>query len=265
MKELLYIMKEKKIIPLIALVLLILFVAWSVFWAMNKPKENPENEEQINAEVTLDADIKTNDVQNKLIRKYGEDELKIVRILTSTVWQDVSEIASITFSDTVMSEQKGDDITSKSYAIAAILDDTAYNEDSTYECYILALQLEKEIQLVKLCRLITNEAAIQDWTVESTGFKNAKAYTKKEIADALVVSDMSEDVSKLFVSEYKVKQAITDYALIYYPQATTATWEGTITMNANYNLIETRYLLDLKTKTFIKVKYHTDTEEIEVE
>jgi hypothetical protein len=272
MFELLQLIGEHKKIFVIALILLILFIAGSVLsFVSNLPKvetapvateEKSGQTGRESIETTETVALTTN--QKDAIAKYSDSTKEVIEFLKAYTWVAQDEQSTLHFSDSSYTTTSPANTETRPYAVAAISDASRSGDEVTWEGSILALDTGNQISIIRIERWIAGTEK-GEWVLGGLPGKVQIGYKATSLAHEVEVAGLDDELSALFGSQAALQNEIADYIKQYYPTATKAEWQHVVEIDAKEQVVKTMFLLNSKSSPRITATYLRDSKTIEIE
>jgi|GEM_PF-3259868 len=274
MKEMIQIFKEHKIVLVAIIMLILMFVGWSVWQYGNRQAELQQQEQQAITEgETIDADTgdevsnpqaELTDRQKDIISNYSIEQENFVALLSANIWMDATEASSLSFTENTYTEIKGTEKAIVPFAIVSVIEDNIVGEGSTYESHIASVETDSSNFILKLQRWVASDGTAGEWKLTSSGFTMADEYIRGSAAEGFVLEGMNDEAATLMGGTEDLTSSIADFVTATYPSASVATWNGKIEIDWSEQTTTARFNLDTKSSTQIIVVYRMDTNKISV-
>ena len=227
------IVTEHRTAALVCLFLLIVFIGGSAMSAVNvahhradiaaQQQQQAEEEQKTDEEKQQEkeeADPDLTDTQRKAIDNYDDDTKAFIETLSASVWSANNGTDTLQFTGHTYTETVNGKATEHTYAVTRLEKGT---DTAGMEIDTAVFETDTGTHVVRYtCQTGTGEVdPVQDITVEG----------------------LNDEITALLGGADNLTSELSKWCAAYYPTASTATWNGTATINYNENTITTAFTL----------------------
>lgn len=268
----------KKIIA-IAVALLVVAVVVTRCNALHSQTEPSEEQAATEQQTTADGDggeeeqpgessarpIEPDEKMAEIISGYDQETLDAVDLLRSNAWTTFDSAHSVEFGDCWYQEHSATgDSEPVAFAITALSTTQQNTAGAVVTLTTLAMQTTKGGQIVTIGKS-SDAAGEVIWTVTSDGFTGADSYLRRDKATSVKSEGFSEQMLGFIDGDVEgLDRALTEYCRTVYPQATTATWEQTVTIDEAQGKVSFSVMLDASLTPSVGIVYSTEEEAFEI-
>lgn len=268
----------KKILA-IAVALLVAAVVVTRCNALHSQTEPSEEQAATEQQTTADGDggeeqllgessarpIEPDEQMAEIISGYDQETLDAVDLLRSNAWTTFDSAHSVEFGDCWYQEHSATgDSEPVAFAITALSTTQQNTAGAVVTLTTLAMQTTKGGQIVTIGKS-SDAAGEVIWTVTSDGFTGADSYLRRDKATSVKSEGFSEQMLGFIDGNVEgLDRALTEYCRTVYPQATTATWEQTVTIDEAQGKVSFSVMLDASLTPSVGIVYSTEDKAFEI-
>lgn len=268
----------KKILA-IAVALLVVAVVVTRCNALHSHTEPSEEQAATEQQTTADGDegeggqpgessarpIEPDEQMAEIISGYDQETLDVVDLLRSNAWTTFDSAHSVEFGDCWYQEHSATgDSEPVAFAITALSTTQQNTAGAVVTLTTLAMQTTKGGQIVTIGKS-SDAAGEVIWTVTSDGFTGADSYLRRDKATSVKSEGFSEQMLGFIDGNVEgLDRALTEYCRTVYPQATTATWEQTVTIDEAQGKVSFSVMLDASLTPSVGIVYSTEEKAFEI-
>lgn len=201
----------------------------------------------------------------EIISGYDQETLDAVDLLRSNAWTTFDSAHSVEFGDCWYQEHSATgDSEPVAFAITALSTTQQNTAGAVVTLTTLAMQTTKGGQIVTIGKS-SDAAGEVIWTVTSDGFTGADSYLRRDKATSVKSEGFSEQMLGFIGGDVEgLDRALTEYCRTVYPQATTATWEQTVTLDEAQGRVSFSVMLDASLTPSVGIVYSIEEKTFEV-
>lgn len=209
--------------------------------------------------------IEPDEELQKIIGGYGNEVVEAVDFLRSNAWTTFDSAHSVEFGDCWYQEHSATgDSEPVAFAVTALSTTQQTTAGAVVTLTTLAMQTSKGGQIVTIGKS-ADAAGEVVWTVTSDGFTGADSYLRRDKATEVKCDGFSEQMLGFIGGDTEgLDRALTEYCRTVYPQATTATWEQTVTIDEAQGTVSFSVMLDASLTPSVGIIYDTQAKTFEV-
>lgn len=209
--------------------------------------------------------IEPDEQMAEIISGYDQETLDAVDLLRSNAWTTFDSAHSVEFGDCWYQEHSATgDSEPVAFAITALSTTQQNTAGAVVTLTTLAMQTTKGGQIVTIGKS-SDAAGEVIWTVTSDGFTGADSYLRRDKATSVKSEGFSEQMLGFIDGNVEgLDRALTEYCRTVYPQATTATWEQTVTIDEAQGKVSFSVMLDASLTPSVGIVYSTEDKAFEI-
>lgn len=209
--------------------------------------------------------IEPDEEMQKIIGGYGDEVVEAVDFLRSNAWTTFDSAHSVEFGDCWYQEHSATgDSEPVAYAVTALSTTQQTTAGAVVTLTTLAMQTSKGGQIVTIGKS-ADAAGEVVWTVTSDGFSGADSYLRRDKSTEVICDGFSEQMLGFIGGDTEaLDRALTEYCRTVYPQATTATWEQTVTIDEAQGTVSFSVMLDASLTPSVGIIFDTQAKTFEV-
>lgn len=195
--------------------------------------------------------------QEAAIKGYGEDQEKVLALLKASVWVADGGSSSLRFGDNSVIYAKGEKTASQTFAIASVDEGQAVSgSDAKIETTVCAILTDDGSHIMTISKSETSIGTIE-YSVSSDAFTGSKTpFTRQNAATSFAVTGMNAQIEALLGGHAdEAREQIKEYAAVYYPTASEASWSKYAQLDWEDNTLVTSFSLDTKSSANVVLTY----------
>ena len=253
------IVMEHRTAALICLFLLIVFIGGSAMSAVNvahhradiaaQQQQQAEEEQKTDEEKQQEkeeADPDLTDTQRKAIDNYDDDTKAFIETLSASVWSANNGTDTLQFTGHTYTETVNGKATEHTYAVTRLEKGT---DTAGMEIDTAVFETDTGTHVIRYtCQTGTGEVTdtLSATLSSGTAFQLQDTdYVRQNPVQNITVEGLNDEITALLGGADTLTSELSKWCAAYYPTASTATWNGTVTINYNENTITTAFTLTI--------------------
>lgn len=258
------IVSQHKKTSLLALFVLIVFVGFSVTSAMNVAQRRaeeesieqvePDNEKTSSSE--SDKDIKLSDSQKEAIKGYDDKVKRLIETMSSSIWSDKTGTNTLRFYDTYYVETINGDEKTHPYAITKVEYGTN-GADAEIDTVVFLTDTGTHVATYTIALDVEGNSISTSTLSSSSMFsKKDSLYECADPVKSITVKGLNSEMTGLFGGDVtKLTEDLSSWCASHFPTASEATWQKTVVIDYEKDIISTNFTLNTETPVSIAVTY----------